>query len=315
MRSLPAVIFLLLCPCLAWGQQLRKPTGSFSRDSIKLGALVEYALVHRHHPAQEVILPDSGYSFAPFELVQKRYFPTQTRNGISTDSAVYTLRTFETNSIQQLALPVFVLTGQDTVQLASVPDTVLLHQLVTEVKEPLVIKSVTGLAFVEERFNWPNLVLWTSAGILLLCLIWLIFGETIKIKYTLYRLRKDYVYFSSRYNTHVDRLVKAGYSQSIEKAVTLWKNYLTKLERSAINSFTTKEIVVFYNDNEEINNALRLCDKAIYGNIAAEADEETRKALSLLRRFAKRRYKFQREITANAKKNRRSARLAESRVV
>ena len=89
----------------------------------------------------------------------------------------------------------------------------------------------------------------------------------------------------------------------MEKAVALWKNYLTKLERSAINSFTTKEIVEFYSDDEQVNLALRLCDKAIYGNVTAEPDQETNQALGMLRRFARSRYKTHRELTRNARHN------------
>ncbi|MFT2009914.1 hypothetical protein ACMA1I_14655 [Pontibacter sp. 13R65] len=292
---------VLLLPVL--GQELAKPVGWFSRKSIKLGELVQYTLVHRHESSREVILPDSSFNFSPFELVQKSYFPTYTKAGISTDSAIYTLRTFETDSLQQLALPVYVLDGEDTLQVLANPVSVKLQQLVPQVQEPLVFKSETELVFVEERFNWPNLLLWTVAGVVFLSLIWFIFGQAIKTKYKLYRLRKDHVYFTSRYNSHVDRFVKSGYGQSLEKAVSLWKNYLTKLERSAINSFTTKEIVMFYNDNEEVNTALRLCDRAIYGNMA-EADPETGKALHMLRRFAKSRYKHQHDLTRNAKTKR-----------
>ena len=192
---------------------------------------------------------------------------------------------------------------------------VILEQLVTKVNEPLKFKAETDLVPVEERFNWPVVLLWIVVGTLVLSLIWLLFGQALKRKYKLYRLRKDHVYFASRYNAHVDRFVKTGVSQSMEKAVSLWKNYLTKLERSAINSFTTKEIVEFYNDNEEVNTALRLCDKAIYGNLLTEADAETREALLKLRRFAKSRYKAHREIIKNAKNNRQHAGLAEPGLV
>ncbi|MDX5435769.1 MAG: hypothetical protein LPK03_01145, partial [Pontibacter sp.] len=156
-------------------------------------------------------------------------------------------------------------------------------------------------AAVEQRFNWPLLLVYIVAGLVLVSLIWFVFGQAIIRKYKLYRLRNDHLYFTSRYNSHLDRFVKSGSSQSMEKAVSLWKNYLTKLERSAINSFTTKEIVEFYHDDEDVNNALRTCDKAIYGNVAAEADTETKQALGMLRRFAKGRYKSQREQIRNAK--------------
>ncbi|MFD2244670.1 hypothetical protein [Pontibacter ruber] len=305
MRNLTFFILLYLFSwSSALGQQVPQPVGHFSRDTVKLGELVQYTLVHHHPSAQEVVLPDSNYTFAPFEFVRKRFYPTVTKGGISTDSAVYTLRTFETEPVQQLALPVYVLQGKDTAEVLARPDAVVLRQLVKQVNDPLQFRSDTKLVPVEERFNWPVLILWLTSVFAFFGLIWIIFGQAIRIKFKLYRLRKDHLYFTSRYSSHVDRFVKSGSSQSMEKAVSLWKNYLTKLERSAINSFTTKEIVLFYHDDEEVNTALRLCDKAIYGNLLTEADKETSEALHMLRRFAKRRYKTQREFTRNAKNKR-----------
>ena len=300
MRNL-LFILLFLVQLTAYGQQAKKPFGAFAQDTAKLGQLLQYTLVHQHAAAQEVILPDSNYSFAPFEFVGKAYFPTTTKAGISTDSAIYTLRTFETMPVQQLALPVYILHESDTIQVFADADAVIVQQLVSQVQEPLLVKDDTKLATVAERFNWPLLLVYIVAGIVFLSLVWFIFGQAIIRKYKLYRLRKDHLYFASRYNSHLDRFVKSGSSQSMEKAVSLWKNYLTKLERSAINSFTTKEIVEYYNDDEGVNNALRTCDRAIYGSAAAEADTETKQALSMLRRFAKGRYKTQRELINNAK--------------
>ena len=284
-----------------YGQQPRKPVGRFVQDTAKIGELLQHTLIHQHPATQEVILPDSNYNFTPFEFVAKTYFPTTTKAGISTDSAVYTLRTFETMQVQQLALPVYILQEADTVQVFANTDAVLVQQLVNKVQEPLNVKDNTKLAVVEQRFNWPMLLVYIVAGLVFSSLVWFVFGQAIIRKYKLYRLRKDHLYFNSRYNSHLDRFVKSGSSQSMEKAVSLWKNYLTKLERSAINSFTTKEIVEYYNDDENVNTALRTCDKAIYGNVAAEADTETKQAMGMLRRFAKGRYKTQRELIRNAK--------------
>ncbi|WP_299986343.1 hypothetical protein [uncultured Pontibacter sp.] len=288
----------------AQAQQLLPPAGSFSKDSVHIGELVRYTLVHRHPAVQEVILPDSSYNFAPFELVRQEFYPTATRAGISTDSTVYTLRTFDTSPVQSLELPAIVLRGTDTLQVVSPKQSVVLRQLVQEVSTPLQLRTQTTLSPVEERFDWPVLLLWIVTIAAFITLVWLVFGQTIKTKYQLYRLRKDHLYFNSRYNSHVDRFVKTGVPSSMEKAVALWKNYLTKLERSAINSFTTKEIVEYYNDDEQVNVALRLCDKAIYGNVTAEPDQETIQALGMLRRFARSRYKTHREITGNARTKR-----------
>ncbi|GAB3195928.1 hypothetical protein GCM10027293_07240 [Pontibacter aydingkolensis] len=301
MRNLTFIILFFLLQIPVLGQQIKKPVGSFAQDTAKLGQLLQYTLVHQHAATQEVILPDSNFNFTPFEFVAKTYFPTSTTAGISTDSAVYTLRTFETLPIQQLSMPVYILHESDTMRVFADADAVIVQQLVTELQEPLLIKDNTKLAAVEQRFNWPLLLVYIVAGLVFVSLVWFIFGQAIIRKYKLYRLRKDHLYFASRYNSHLDRFVKSGSSQSMEKAVSLWKNYLTKLERSAINSFTTKEIVEYYHDDEDVNTALRTCDKAIYGNAAAEADTETKQALSMLRRFAKSRYKTQREMIRNAK--------------
>jgi len=294
------LLLLGFLQAVAWGQ-IPKPEGTFSRDTSKVGELLQYTLVHRHPAAQEVILPSEQYNFAPFELVRKDFYPTATKAGLSTDSAIYTVRTFETTPVQQLALPVYVLGQNDTQAVFAAADTVMLTQMVQEVREPLQVKAETTLAPVEERFNWPSLILWIAASVTFLLLIWFIAGQAIRRKYRLYRMRKDHVYFASRYNSHEDRFKKTGSPQSLEKAVSLWKNYLTKLERSAINSFTTKEIVEYYENDEEVNTALRICDKAIYGNLQTESEGETNLALGMLRRFAKSRHKTQRELIRNAK--------------
>ncbi|MHA6248018.1 hypothetical protein ACXYMU_08795 [Pontibacter sp. CAU 1760] len=298
--------FIILLMLLQWqaSGQVPKPVGSFSQDTVLLGDLLRYTLVHRHPASQEVILPSEKYNFAPFELVTKEFYPTYTLAGISTDSAVYTLRTFETTAFQPLSLPVYVLGPTDTQMVYAPTDTVVLKQLVSLVQEPLQVKADTALASVERRFNWPSLILWLVASATFISLVWLIFGQAIKRKYKLYRLRQDHVYFASRYNSHEDRFKKSGAAQSLEKGVSLWKNYLTKLERSAINSFTTKEIVEFYENDEEVNTALRICDKTIYGNLQSEYEGETNLALGMLRRFAKTRYKTHREIIRNARNKR-----------
>ncbi|MHC2992975.1 hypothetical protein OB13_15835, partial [Pontibacter sp. HJ8] len=153
------VLFILLTGTVQ-AQLVQPPVGSFNRDTIRIGEVLSYTLVHQHAAPQEVILPDSSYNFHPFELVGQTYYPTATRAGISSDSTVYLLRTFEMEPVQTLALPAFVLHGQDTVQVFAKADSVVLRQLVNNVQEPLILRTQTELAPVEERFNWPIVLLW-----------------------------------------------------------------------------------------------------------------------------------------------------------
>ncbi|MDX5349015.1 MAG: hypothetical protein LPK19_17425, partial [Hymenobacteraceae bacterium] len=230
-------------------------------------------------------------------LVKKTYYPTSSDSIKSTDSTVYILRTFETDKVQKLSLPVYILRGRDTLTLYTSTDSVLLHELVHEVSEPLVFQQNTELAYVKERLNYPYFLIGVATVLVLLVLVWLVFGRALKIRYRIYKLTKDYKSFSTKFNTHVTRYNRSGAVNNLENAVSLWKNYLTRLERKPINSFTTKELVAFYDNNEAINVAMRQCDRAIYGNISSIQPEEMNAALDSLKDFATSRYQTIREET------------------
>lgn len=297
-RSLFFLVFVLVAPLQmqAQGRQAL-PQGAFREDSVRIGQLLHYTLVFRHPPGMEVIFPDSTFALAPFEFVSKTFYPTRTDSLSSVDSAVYVLRTFETDSIQKLSLPVFILRQRDTLRLYAHADSVILRHQVQEaaLQEPLAFQDRTAQVKVKERFNYPYLLLGLGSFLVLMVLVWLLFGNSLKKRYALYKLRKDYTYFSTRYNLYAERFRGSASQPNLEKAITQWKNYLTNLEQHAINSFTTKEIVAFYNDDEEMSTALRLCDRAIYGNILSSETSETEAALKMLKKFAKKRYKHYRE--------------------
>lgn len=279
-------------------------TGSFMKDSVRIGEIISYSLTCRYPSAMELIYPDSSFNYAPFEFVGKFYYPTRSAAGISLDSAVYLLRTFEVEKEQQLQLPVYVLEKGDTVLVPSAPDAVWLQEMVRAVEAPLPIWIDTALLPIEKRLNYPYLLIGLAAGAGLLFLIWRIFGANILTNYKLYTLKKDHSQFLSRYNVQVERFRRSETLTNMEKAVSLWKNYLTKLEERAINSFTTKEISVYYDEEEDVSTALKLCDRAIYGNIIANEAFESSRALSLLQEFAVQRYITIRETTRHAANSR-----------
>jgi hypothetical protein len=77
--------------------------------------------------------------------------------------------------------------------------------------------------------------------------------------------------------------------------VALWKNYLAGLENSALNSFTTREIVAYFENDADVRRGLSATDKVIYGNQVSEEAEEVDRAFQRLRGFAERRYAAVRE--------------------
>ncbi|GAB2537925.1 hypothetical protein [Rufibacter soli] len=264
--------------------------GYFLQDSVQLGQSVKYILVSRHAPQAEVVFPDSTYTFAPFELVRKEFFPTRTQRGLSIDSTVYTLRTFHLQPVQRLQLHARLFFREDTLQLSTASDSIVLIQNVTEVPDSLALMANTRLEHVADKFNYLYWGLGLLAGSIFIGGIWGLFGKGIQRRYNLYVLRKAQSQFQYRFQTSKDRFRRMKTLDHLERAITLWKNYLTKLEDEEISSFTTKEITTYYEEDERVGNSLKICDRAIYGNILSDDENEVANALTQLAEFAALRY-------------------------
>ncbi|WP_181306425.1 hypothetical protein [Rufibacter sp. XAAS-G3-1] len=264
--------------------------GFFLRDSVEIGQSVKYVLLSRHAPQAEVVFPDTSAGFSPFEVVRKDFYPTRTVQGISTDSTLYTLRTFSLKPVQTLQLTAQLFHNGDTLHLTTARDTVFLIQNVALVKDPLPLQSTTHLQPVPEQFNYLYWLMGAVAAAILIGGVWGLFGKGINLRYKLYVLQKDQAQFQSRFQTSKERFLRGKTLDQLERAIILWKNYLTKLEDTAINSFTTKEIVSYYEEDERVSNALKVCDRAIYGNIISENESEETDSLNQLADFAANRY-------------------------
>lgn len=270
------------------------PVARFLQPSARLGETVALELTWRHPAADAVVLPDSvGTDFRPFELVRRRAFSTRTAAGQSLDRVVYWVRTFAPDSVQTLTLAGYLLTSRgDTV---AVPGTeaVLRLQFVTprpDRARPPALRPVLLPEVVTARFNWP----WwaASAGVVALAGLaaWLIWGRRARARYRAYRRRKNHQYFLVQYARHIERFELSRSVANLERAITLWKNYLTTLENEPINSLTTKELLTIYEHDESVADALRLGDRAIYGNQLSDDIARETRALAALRTFADARY-------------------------
>ena len=267
--------------------------GRFRQAMVRVGEIVEYELTSNHAPALEIIFPDSAASFAPFEYVSRRYRPTRTRQGHSFDQAVYRLRTFSLDSVLTLSVPVTVLRGRDTLLLPTAPAQVRLRRTAPALESaagpPALRQNLQPLP-VAARFNYPY---WLAglAGLLLLAggLV-LGFRQRLRLRYRRYRLRKNHAYFLAQYARHVERFTLSRSLTNMERAITLWKNYLSTLTNFNITSLTTREIVARYHHDAAVQQVLTLADRVIYGNQFFEEDTETDVIFDLLRQFAERQY-------------------------
>jgi hypothetical protein len=294
MQILGNTIFLLLFFCaLAQAQQPERqnrgekyyknlPTGKFLQATAKVGEPVKFSVVWKHNANQEVFFPDSTYDFKPFEFVSKTYFPTKTLS-LSTDSVVYELATFETDSLVSLSLPAYILNEKDTTIVYTQVVSLSIKPLLVTLPDSLVILDNTNLQNVADRFNYW----YWSGGILVLALVivglFFIFGGRIRKRYRLSRMKKQY----QRFVTEFDKSLQS-YQQiaSTEHGLSLWKNYLEGVLDVPFTSYTSKEIADIVPD-KSLNEALKNIDRAIYGN---QINESIYTALLNLKNYAQTRY-------------------------
>ncbi len=270
------------------------PTGRFSRAAVAVGQPLDYELRYEHAPNEEVVFPDSLTHFAPFEYVGRSWQPTRTRNGRSLDRTVYHLRTFSLAPVQALQLPVLVLRRTDTLRLLPPAAQVQLRRtapaLPAGATTPPALRQDLSPLPLEPAVNYP---FWLAglAGVLLLAAgVVALFGQRWRRRYSLYKRRKNHVYFLAQFARHAERFALSRSAPVAERVVVLWKNYLSSLENTNLSSLTTKELVEHFNNDDDVRRALRATDRVVYGNLLSEDAQEVDAAFQRLRNFAERQY-------------------------
>lgn len=263
---------LLLISNLGFSQEV-KVRGYFDVDTVKLGEPLKFYLTATYPQTYQVLFPDSTFSFAPFEFQKKRYFQTKTTSGLSYDSVIYTLATYEIDKIQTLALPVFQLQKKDSLPYLTETDTVYFKELVGALPDSLAISQLplkTNTAYnpVSWLLNYPLLLLGGGIVLLIAIVCWIIFGKRIRKYFILKKLGKRHELFLSRFDETVEKL-KSGFSPEVaEVSVTIWKKYMEELSSRPYTKFTSREIRE--QESSELGQPLRSVDKMIYGRLAPE---------------------------------------------
>ena len=288
---------LLFFLAVTFSAHAQGPTGRFLRPVVSVGQPLDYELRYEHAASEEVIFPDSLARFTPFEYVGRTWQPTRTANGRSLDRTVYHLRTFSLASTQTLQLPVLVLRGAtDTLRLLPPAAQVQLQRtappLSSEAAGPPALRQDLGQLPLEPAFNYP---FWLAglAGLLLLAVgVAALFGRRWRRRYQFYKRRKNHVYFLAQFARHAERFTLSRSAPVVERAVVLWKNYLSSLDNTNLSSLTTKELVEHFNNNDDVQRALRATDRVVYGNLLSEDAQEVDAAFQRLRNFAEQQYEL-----------------------
>lgn len=245
--------------------------GYFKTDSVRLGEPIDYFLIANYPRTWQVLLPDSTFNFFPFEFQKKHYSHTKTEKDISTDSVVYTLTTFEIDSMQFLALPAYVVQSTDCTIFQSQSDTVFFSHLITQLPdslsaEQLPLRTNTSYNPVSWLFNYPLFSIIGGVILILIIIVWLVFGKKIKKHFLVKRLNKNHESFMREYDAHIEKL-KTGFTvENAEKSIIVWKNYMEELLRKPYTKFTTRELKSLEQD-ENLYSSLATIDRAIYGRM------------------------------------------------
>lgn len=263
--------------------------GFFRGDSIRVGQPVAYVLTAQYPEQFTVLFPDSTYDFKPFEFVRKKIFPTVTRNGFSRDSVIYWLTSFEVNSIQSLTMPVFRVVGADSSVLEtrdSLPFSAMVKQMPPDSIDAsqLPLRTDTRYTQVSKRFNYFLTAVIGVGLLLILLILWFLFGKKIQRQFRIRRLTREYNKFVIIFNEHLEDLERSFSSIATEKTLFEWKKYMEHLSRRPFTKLTTRETAIMEKDTQ-IGEELGSVDRAIYGDGAIPL-----KPLLNLRKYAEKNY-------------------------
>ncbi len=266
-----SILLTFICSvCISQEIQVK---GHFEGDTVKLGQPIQFHLTATYPRSVQVLFPDSTFSFAPFEFQKKKFFTTKTENGISYDSVIYTLSTYEIDSLQRLALPVFQLQKKDCVVYYSETDTVFFKKLVNAVPDSLAInqlplKTNTAYSPVNWLLNYPLALIIGGSLLLIAIIVWIIFGKRIRKYFTVKQLTRSHVAFMNRFEQSVEK-VKSSFSPELaESSVLIWKKYMEELSAKPYTKYTSREIRE--TENDELGQTLHSVDRMVYGRISPE---------------------------------------------
>lgn len=291
LKSVHNILLIISCLVVIESSYAQKPVGSFQTDSIEIGRPIDYTLSYRHSPSAEVFFPDTTYNFYPFEIVRRNIFPTSTTNGVSTDSVVYTLVTFDITKNQKLGLPIYLLSKRDCTAVYALTDSVFLKEMIKTSLDSLQLKTDTKLLPLSQQVNYPKILTYLLGLLGVVLIIYAFFGRFIRKQYTLFLFGRRHKDFQTNYKKFTRSTLD---DVTIGKALVLWKKHLEWLEKRPYTSYTTKEIVSRL-PSERLEEALREVDSAIYGGILST---QMPLAMSILLEKATELYKKRREELA-----------------
>ncbi len=286
----------LIC---SYGQN---PHLRFQIDSLGIGDRVAVSLVYKHQGENEIFFPDERTSFQPFEFLEKEIFPTITRDSVSTDSAIFYLRTFRTDSILPLRLPVYFKQGKDSSVIWSNTDHIYFRGMIPDSllsQTTLLSDTGAGVSFVSGN---PGKSFYITLFLILGILLGLLFFKSRIWKWwELVQLNRRHREFHHQFRVYMQEYKNVGVLNS---ANIHWRNYMEELEGEPFTSLSAREIER-QTGNEQVGHALRELESALFGG---RESDRIPLALQILSKYARDQFKIRK---LQFKRNRKNGRASD----
>lgn len=270
----------------------QKPKAVFFEDSVIVGKEIRMAMSYLHSSKSDLVFPDSSFDFSPFRYVSSELFETRTVEGKSLDSVIYTLVTYNLDSVLFVRPYIKNLHTGEMIY----ADTARVHLKFSitgeNIRQPEV-KETVNVFRVRKEVNLPKITYYVLGFILLVFLVSAFFGEWIRNKYRLWKFDRDHQRFITDFRKMALSPRDLGNN---ERALKEWKIYLEELEKEPVSTMSTSELGKLY-ENERLESALKMFDSAIFGGVVSE---EMPLAYRILQDFAVKRYRQSRKTGIKA---------------
>ena len=250
-------VWVTFLSSLVYSQQI-KPQGVFLRDSIKVGEVIPFSFWAKYPYELTVVFPDSGFNYYPFEFVSKAYFPTKTNSGISLDSVVYYLTTFEIEHELGLSLPVFVVQNGDSTPIFSDSVWVYFNSALPPTLDSLSVISNVDFIDVPLAFNHIRFFIIIGVVVLVLVVLFIFFGNKLRRQVQIFFMIRGFKRFEKRFQNGLEA------NMQLSELCSVWKKYLEKMEKHPFTKMTSKEIYKYFS-SPDLKQMLQEIDKVIYG--------------------------------------------------
>ncbi|SOE21643.1 hypothetical protein SAMN06298216_2100 [Spirosomataceae bacterium TFI 002] len=255
------LLVLSICTQIAFAQ---KPKLTFLQDSIGLGKVALVSMTYTHGADLDVFFAQSPDLFKPFELVGVEALETKTTGGQSTDSVIYSVKTFEVNPIQTLQLPIWQIIDGDSSRIMSNLDTLLLKFLIPDsLLATADFKTRSSYIPTKSKLNYPLLLRWLIGLFSFVAFFFLFLKRPLERLLLKWRFRQKHYRFTQQFR----KAMKTA--EELPASLDLWKKHMEWLDDRPYTTLSTSEITKQSGD-ERLGEALKEIDGAIYGGIVSD---------------------------------------------